>query len=116
MNEQQVGKTLEDSYDPDREDSLRSMVGDFYNRKMLTIVIVVWFWAVVFVGGAVACGVAFAGAEQIKAQIMYAALFVCCVQFIALLKVVSWQMIHKNRIIREIKRLEMRVVEAGSQG
>jgi hypothetical protein len=42
---------------------------------------------------------------------MYAGLFICFVQLLGLMKIFAWQMIHRNRITREIKRLEIRVAE-----
>ena len=42
---------------------------------------------------------------------MYAAIFICCVQVIFLRKVIYWQMLHKNSVSREVKRLEVRIVE-----
>ena len=41
----------------------------------------------------------------------YAAIFICCVQVIFLRKVIYWQMLHKNSVSREVKRLEVRIVE-----
>ena len=45
----------------------------------------------------------------VKEQIMFAVLFLCGVQMIALIKIFAWQMIHRNGIKREIKRLEIRI-------
>jgi hypothetical protein len=42
---------------------------------------------------------------------MYAAIFVCCIQFCIFSKAKYWQMLHKNNISREIKRMELRIAE-----
>ncbi|MBN2271816.1 MAG: hypothetical protein JXN61_14450 [Sedimentisphaerales bacterium] len=49
--------------------------------------------------------------DQTKSQIMLAAIFIICVHVIGLMKIFAWEMLHKNSIKREIKRLELRIVE-----
>lgn len=93
------------------DNSLRAMLAEFYNRKMLSTIILVWINALVYLALAVWSAMGFFQAETVKAQIMYAAIFVCAVQLIALIKVFAWQMIHRNMLMREIKRLESRLDE-----
>lgn len=113
MNDEQIRKIIDgpQDYDDSKEDSLRSMLADFYSRRMLSTAILVWFWGIVFVAGAVYSAVRFFAADQTKDQIMYAALFICLVHFVGLMKVFAWQMIARNSIKREIKRLELRIAE-----
>jgi hypothetical protein len=111
MNDEQIKKMLEDTYDETRENTLRSMLKEFYNRKMLSVVILVWFWAIIFIAGAVYSGVQFFNTDQTQRQIMFAAIFICCWQVVGQMKSFAWLMIHKNSIKREIKRLELRIVE-----
>jgi hypothetical protein len=85
------------------------MLRDFYNRKMLSIVIFLWAWALVIVGVAVFSAVKFLDTGETKHQVMYAAIFICCVQFMTLVKTFAWQMIHRNSLKREIKALELRI-------
>ncbi len=106
-----IRKILDDTYDDSREDSIRAMIGDFYGRKMLSVAVLVWFWAVVFFVGAGYCAVKFFETDETRLQILYAAVFVCLVQFIGLMKVFAWQMIARNSIKREVKRLEIRIAE-----
>jgi ABC-type maltose transport system permease subunit len=111
---QQGGKTADQideirDYDSAREDSLGTMLKDFYNTQMLSVIVIVWAWAIVIIAAAVYSAVQFFQTEQTKSQIMYAAIFVCCVQFIALTKIFAWQMIHRNSIKRQIRRLEMAI-------
>jgi hypothetical protein len=42
---------------------------------------------------------------------MYAAIFVCCIQFCIFSKAKYWQMLYKINTSREIKRLEIRIAE-----
>ncbi len=113
MNDEQIRKIIDGSqeYDDAKEGTLRSMLGDFYNRKMLSTAIFIWVWGLVVVGGAVFCAIRFFNTAETRYQIMFAAIFVCCVQFLALTKIFAWQLIHRNGILREIKRLELRVAE-----
>jgi uncharacterized membrane protein YbjE (DUF340 family) len=111
MKGEEIKKMIDDVYDDSREDSIRSMVGDFYSRRMLSIAVLVWVWAILFAVGAGYSAVKFFAADQTKDQIMYAALFVCLVQFVGLMKVFAWQMLARNSVKREIKRLELRVAE-----
>ncbi len=111
MNDEQIQRMIEDTYDDSREDTIRSMVSDFYSRKMLSTVILVWVWGIVFMAGAIFSGVRFFRTDEIRYQIMYAAIFISCIQFVGTLKVFAWQMVHRNSIKREIKRLELRIAE-----
>lgn len=113
MNDEELQKMVNDPdvYDDSREDTLRSMVSSFYSRKMLSTAIVVWASFLFCFGLAVASAVLFFRTDQIRYQLVYAALFVCFMQWSTLMKIFAWQTIHKNSIKREIKRLEIRVTE-----
>ncbi len=111
MNEKEIRKIIEDTYDDSREDTLLSMVGQLYSKKMFTSFIVHFVYSVPFFAGAIYCGIKFFDTDQSQYQLMYAAIFVCCVQGIIFSKAKYWQMLHKNNISREIKRLELRIAE-----
>jgi hypothetical protein len=113
MEDETIKRILEDhdKYDDSRENTIREMLGDFYSRKMLSVAIIVWVWAIIFMAGAVFCCIQFVNTGDTKDQIMYAALFVCAVQFVGLMKVFAWLMIARNGIKREVKRLELRTVQ-----
>jgi len=93
------------------EVSLGGMFRDFYNKKMIPMIAIVWVNFLIFLGLAIFSGVRFFREEQVKYQIMYAVIFICCVQMFTLLKVFGWQMIHRNGIKRQINRLEQRIAE-----
>jgi hypothetical protein len=111
MNNEQIKKKIEDTYDDSKEDTLRSMISDFYSRKMWSIALLLWAFAIIFFAGAVYSGIQFYKTDQTKLQIMYAAVFILCVGGIGWLKIFGWQMLNKNSIKREIKRLELRIAE-----
>ena len=113
MNEEQIIKIIDSppEYDESKEDTLLSMVGQLYSRKMLPSMFVLATYLVPCFAGAIYCGVKFFKTDQSQFQLMYAAIFVCCVQGIIFSKVKYWQMLFKNNISREIKRLELRIAE-----
>ena len=111
MNEQELKKLLNDEYDESREDSIRGMLRNFYNKKMRSIVILVWSMALLFIAAAVICAVLFFRTDQTKYLILYAVLFIVFSQWINLMKIFAWLMIHRNSLKREIKRLELRIAE-----
>jgi hypothetical protein len=111
MNEKEIRKIIDDSYDESREDTYVSMVRDFYSRKMWSTAIFIWVWGMLFFAGAAYCAFKFSNANQTKSQIMYAAIFICFVQGISVMKNFAFQMIHRHSIKREIKRLELRIAE-----
>ena len=113
MEEETIKRILEDQdlYDDTKEFTIRQMMGDFYSRKMMSVAILVWVWAIIFMACAIFCSIQFVKAGDTKSQIMYAGLFVCFIHFVGLIKVFAWLIIHRNGIMREIKRQELRIVE-----
>ena len=111
MNDETIQKMSDDVYDDSKEDGLRAMMKDFYNRRMTGIVIMVWAWGIAFMALAVWCAVAFFRAEATRNQIMYAVGFLLFLHWVGLMKVFAWQMIHRNSIKRAIKRLELRIAQ-----
>ncbi|MBN2593083.1 MAG: hypothetical protein JXA81_06225 [Sedimentisphaerales bacterium] len=113
MDQDELKKIIEgpDEYDRAKEDGLLGMVGDFYTRKMLSMVVLVWGMGIIFMGIAIFSAIRFFGTGEIRYQIMYAIIFLTCVQWVSSLKVFAWQLIHRNSIKREIKRLELRIAE-----
>lgn len=106
-----IRNILDDQYDASREDSIRAMIGDFYSRRMLSTAVFIWIWGVIFMVGAIYSAVRFFDAEEVKSQILYAAVFISLLNLLGLVKIFAWQIIHRNGIKREIKRLEIRLAE-----
>lgn len=111
MNDDLVKKIVEDTYDDWKEDTPLSVVSDFYSRKMLSTAILVWAWALIFFAGAAYSAVQFFRNVETRSQIMYAAIFICCVDGIIFMKIYACEMVHRHNIKREIKRLELRIAE-----
>jgi uncharacterized protein DUF6768 len=111
MTNKQTEAMINDIYDTTKEDTLLSMVGQLYSRRMLPSFLVHAVYSMIFIIPAVYCGIKFFDTQEVQFQLMYAAIFICCIQIIFLRKVIYWQMLHKNSISREVKRLEVRIVE-----
>jgi len=118
MNSEEIRKIIDDVYDDSREDSIRSMIRDFYGWQMgsytcriHSTAVFIWVAGLLFFAGAIYSGIRFFGADQTRDQIMYAAGFICCVYLVGLVKIFAWQMLHRKNIKREIKRLELRIAE-----
>lgn len=112
MNHQQPTKIQSpQQYDDAKEYTLRSMLTDFYNRKMLSVIILLWIYFLVILALAVFSAVKFFTTYQTKSQIMYAVIFICCFQLFILIKIFAWQIIHRNNIKRQIKRLQLQITE-----
>jgi hypothetical protein len=114
MSDDKVKEMINDKglYDDSREDSLRSMLSDFYSKRMLSTAILVWACFLFFFALGVVSAILFFRTDQTRSQIMYAAIFVCLMHWASLIKIFAWQTIHKNSIKREIKRLEIQLAEA----
>jgi len=111
MNEEEIKKIIEGTYDESKEDSYRSMVRDFFSKKMRWVMIIVYTWFFIFLVPIIISVIQFFKTDQTKFQIMYAAIFVCCTLSIGFLKVLAWVMLQRHSIKREIKRLELRIAE-----
>ena len=55
------------------------------------------------------------GAADIKTSLNWALLILGCLFIITLIKILSWQQIQKAELLREIKRLEMRIMLVAEQ-
>jgi len=111
MNEEEIKKIIDDTYDDSREDTLLSMVRQLYSEKMFPSMLVHFAYSLPFIVGAVFCAFKFFATDETQLQIMYAAIFVCCIQFCIFSKAKYWQMLYKINTSREIKRLELRIAE-----
>lgn len=111
MTNEQIKKIIEDNYDVAKEDTVWTMISDFYNRKNLCVIIFFWMLMILFMAALVYSGIKFFKTEQVQSQIMYSTIFISCLLGGSIIKIFAWQMAHRNNIKREIKRLELRIAE-----
>ncbi|MCB9840523.1 MAG: hypothetical protein H6809_02585 [Phycisphaeraceae bacterium] len=92
-----------------QRDSITSLLADSLrgqNRFLSTLMIVV---QLAMFALAIASIVWFFDAETTRWQIFYAAAFLWLMNAMGLIKAWFWMQIHRNRVLREIKRLELQV-------
>ncbi len=111
MNDEQIKKIIEDTYDVSREDTVWTCLSDLYNRKTISVIIVLWIWVILFMVALVYSSIKFFKTEEVQFQVMYATIFTCSFLGISIVKIFAWQMAHRHGIKREIKRLELRIAE-----
>jgi hypothetical protein len=111
MTDEQIKNIIEDTYDELKEDTVWTMISDFYNRKSLCVIIVFWILMILFMAALVYSGIKFFKTEQVQSQIMYSTIFISCFIGGSIVKIFAWQMAHRHGIKREIKRLELRIAE-----
>jgi hypothetical protein len=111
MDDEKIGQMSGDGHGDSREDTLGSMLSEFYSRKMTATAILVWGFGVLFLAAAVYSAVAFFRTAETGHQITYATIFISSFFGVGLMKVFAWQMMHRNSIKREIKRLELQVAQ-----
>lgn len=60
--------------------------------------------------------VQYLGSSDIKTSLNWALLIISCMFMITLVKILAWQQIQKLELMREIKRLEMRIMLVADKG
>ena len=111
MDEEQIRKIIEDTYDDSKEDTLRAWIRDGYSKEMRWVAINIYAGYLILSAPGIFSAIKFFRTDEPQYQIMYATIFVCCNLWIGLLSVFGWVMIQRPRINREIKRLEIRIAE-----
>jgi cell shape-determining protein MreC len=104
---------VDDMYNEPKENSLKSMIGDFYNRQNTSSIIFVWVVALILVVMAVLCGRAFFMAPDTRTQILFATFFLIIMGQFQFLRGLVLQASQRNSIQRELKRLELHIAELG---
>jgi len=113
MDKEQIRKIIDSppEYDESKEDTMRSWFKDAYSKKMRWITFGVCAFYLVIAIPMVFCAIQFFRADQVKDQIMYAAIFLFCSHWIGFESVFAWVMMQRPRSSRERKRLELCIAE-----
>jgi len=113
MDKEQIKKIIDSppEYDESKEESFTAWVRESRRRSQRWVIIHCITWCSFFLALAILCGILFLKTDHTKFQIMYAAFFVCCILIAHLMQVFGWVMINKNRVTREVNRLELRIAE-----
>ena len=113
-----IRKALADGesiYDLDREEGVFRQMAGIFHGKMRWMAIVATFEAVVFVVLIVLAAVEFFQTDDTKWQIFYATGILLLGLLLLLVKLWGWMQMNRYAIQREIKRLELRILELGEQ-
>ena len=93
----------------EEDDSLRSVIADAYSGKLRWMGILATFWQLVFFVIWVYAAVRFFGVTDGDPQVFWATIFLMTGMMVSMIKMMHWMMINRNRIVREVKRLELEV-------
>ena len=103
-------------YDLEREEGIfRQMVGIF-RGKMRWMAVVATVESLVFVVLIVLAAIEFFHTDDTKWQIFYATSVLLLGMLLLLVKLWGWMQMNRYSIQREIKRLELRILELGKEG
>ena len=95
----------------DSELSLPEMLAAPYRGKQRWLMVLVTFWTVVFLALAVYAAVQYFQAADTHGLITWAVAFLTGIMGVSMLKIWFWLEIQKNSLLREIKRVELAVVQ-----
>jgi hypothetical protein len=90
-------------------DTVASLLADSLRGQSRPLAAITLAAQVLSVAGAAACAVAFFGEGTTRGQIMFATGFLVAMNAAGMIKAWFWMTIHRNRTLREVKRLELQV-------
>ena len=113
MDKEQIKKIIDSppEYDESKENTLRVWLRDGHSKRMLWVAIGVYTQYAILLALIIFSAVKFFRAEQTGAQILYAAIFICCSHWMGFISVFGWVMMQRPHNDREINRLELRIAE-----
>jgi protein-S-isoprenylcysteine O-methyltransferase Ste14 len=105
----------ETPYDLEREEGVFRQMAGLFHSKMRWMAIAATIESVVFVVLIVLAAIEFFKAEDTQWQIFYATGILLLALLLLLVKLWGWMQMNRYAIQREIKRLELRIVELGER-
>ena len=105
----------EASYDLDREEGVFRQMAGIFRGKLRWMAIVAVVESIVFLVLMVLAAVKFFQTDDTKWQIFYATGILLLGMLLLLVKLWSWMQMNRYSIQREIKRLELRILELGER-
>ena len=94
---------------------LFELIGLTFKGKQAWMTYYMYFLGLVVATALVYFVIEYLGAADIKTSLSWALLILGCLFMITLIKILSWQQIQKAELLREIKRLEMRIMLVAEQ-
>jgi hypothetical protein len=116
MQDDPIKKALQEAdvagdFGPAQGETFRQMISDTFRSQPRWMSVMAWIYALLFTAVAVVAAVKFFGAEGVRNQILWATVFLTSNMIVMILKVWFWMIMNRNRILREVKRLELRIAE-----
>jgi len=105
----------EEYYDQDREEGVFRQMAAVFRGKMRWMAIAVTVESVVFVVLMILAAVEFFQTDDVKRQIFCATGILLLAMLLVLIKLWGWMQMNRHSIQREIKRLELRILELGER-
>ncbi len=105
------GEEMSHPDDVDRGIELRQMIVDGFRGKMRWATLMLWAYGLGGTALAVFSAVRFFAAQEVRGLVLYAALFLVGGGLVAFTKLWYWTLMNRNTVLREVKRLELRVAE-----
>jgi hypothetical protein len=97
------------------DDTLRSMISDAYAGKLRWMFVLWTLWQLVFFIGFVYAGVELFSMVSSEDPLFWAAIFVMTGVAMSMIKLMHWILMNRNRVLREIKRLELETARLGKK-
>jgi hypothetical protein len=94
---------------------LFELIGLTFTGKQAWLSYYMYFVGIVVAGAFVYFVIQYLGTSDIKSSLNWALLILGCGFALTMLKVLGWQQMQKAEIMREIKRLEMRIMLASEK-
>ncbi len=117
MSDESAKRAGNPGSDDSGEDSILWMLSEFYSPRMRAMAALLWVIGLAFLILAVYSAVSFFRTTDTKQAILFATIFICCFNGLGLVKIFAWQIIHRNSIKREVRRLGQRMAElTGASG
>jgi hypothetical protein len=112
MSEDIVKRILvEIEHDFAREDTLRQLIASAFEARTRVYTLIVGIVVVAATAAAVWVAIRFFQTDEVRGMILYATLFNTCMLAIATVRLFLWQLLLRQGVMREIKRIESRLVE-----
>ncbi len=90
---------------------MRGSLISTFRGEMTKYAIITWCFLLVFAIVAVVCGVAFFESSDVKMQIFYMVVLNIAIMQTVLMKLWYWLVWNRYSVVREVKRLELRIAE-----
>lgn len=104
-----LSKEEAEFYDQLGEQNLFEMALGVFQGTNKVVYIIATIMAFAFFGGFVYCAIQFYEAESTREMLLYAGIGFWCIISVTAIKLWHWMQMNTNRVLREMKRLELQI-------